>query len=172
VDKFLGSLTDWSKFPPRVLLALTVICGVFVFGGSDFLKTLGLDLIQTQYRPLFGLGFLVFGALLLSFPIAEGGKWIYQKLYYVYDQGEKKKFYLEWFKVLTPPQKEILRGYIDSDTRSRSLDFNDGVVKELVNTGIIYLPGRYSRLSIGWRTDYLIMPWVFTYLKEHPEILV
>jgi hypothetical protein len=62
-------------------------------------------------------------------------------------------------------------------TRSMSLDYKSGIVNELFNAGIIYLPTKISifdsnpRVDDGMYTDYNIHPWVFKYLKEHPEIL-
>ncbi|MCL4559869.1 MAG: superinfection exclusion B family protein [Chloroflexi bacterium] len=177
MEKFLSNLTDWSKFSPRILLALTIICGAFLFGGSDFFKTLGLDTIQTQFRSYFGLGFLFFGALFFSFPAAEVFKWIYNWLKRRFDQYQKEKRYKEWFTHLTPSQKEILRSFIENETRTRSLDYRDGTVGELMNAGIVYLPTnisffeRYPRVDDGMYTDFNIQPWVFKYLKAHPEIL-
>ena len=171
LGKFLGNLTDWSKYPPRVLLVLTLICGAFLFGGSDFFKILGLDIIQAKYRPFFGLGFILFGALFFSFPIMEGVKWIYKWLKHKYDQRKKVKHYKEWFTHLTPTQKVILHSFIENNTRSMTLDFSDGTVKELANAGLIYLPSNLTLFQDEWYTDYNIQPWVFKYLKEHPEIL-
>lgn len=178
MDKFLGSLTDWSKFPPRILFALTIICGAFLFGSNNFFKTLGLGAIQSHYRPYFGMGFLLFGALFISFPVTEGVKWFYGWLKQKYDQRKRTKHYKEWLAILTPAQKEILRAFIDSNTRSMSLDYSDGTVTELMNARIIYLPSNirffnsFPRKLGGMYTDFNIQPWVFKYLKEHPEILI
>jgi hypothetical protein len=178
LKNFLGNITDWSKISPRIFFALTFICGVFLFGGNAFFKTLGLDGIQTQYRPYFGLGFLIFGALFISFPITEVAKWFYNWFKEKYKHQRMIKHYKEWFTHLTPIQKEILRSFIKSNTRSMSLDFKDGTVNELMNAGIIYLPTNISIFKNNPRVDddgmytaYNIQPWVFKYLKEHPELL-
>jgi hypothetical protein len=175
VDKFLSNLTDWYKFPPRILFAITVVCGVFLFGGSDFFKTLGLDTIQYQGRPYFGLGFLLFGALFISFPITEGSKWFYKWLKQKNDQQQKKSAFKKWFAYLTPAQTIILRSFIENNTRSQSLNCADGEVNELKNAGIIYLPTNitfFDRYRLdGMYADFNIQPWVWDYLKKHPETL-
>ena len=177
VEKFLDKITDWSKFSPRILFTLTVICGAFLFGGSSFFKTLGLDSIQTQYRSYFGFGFLLFGALFLSFPMSKGGKRFYYWLQEKYNQQKREKYYREWIAHTTPAQKRILRSFVDNNTRSLSLDFQDGALNELMNAGIIYLPTNISifkrrpRVDDGLYTDYNIQTWVFKYLKEHRELL-
>lgn len=171
LKNFLGSITDWSKIPPRISFTLTVICSAFLFVGSDFFKTLGLDDIQTQYRTYFGLGFVVFGSLFISFPIAAGMKWFYNWQKDKYIQHKRKKLVKEWFTHLTPAQKEILRTFIEKNTRTLSLDYKDGVVNELMNAGIIYLPTAISIFDDEMYTDYNIQAWVFKYLNEHPELL-
>ncbi|MCJ7583798.1 MAG: superinfection exclusion B family protein [Anaerolineales bacterium] len=177
LEKFVSSLSDWSKFPPRVLFALTLICGGFLFGGNSFFKTLGLDEIQTQYRPYFGLGFLLFGVLLISFPIAEGLRRLYHWLIEKYNQRRRFELTKEWLTSLTPAQKKILHSYIDKNTRSLRLDYKDGTVNELMIAGILYLPSNISlfdtnpRVDDGWYTDYNIQPKVYKYLQEHPELL-
>ena len=177
LEKFLGNIIDWNKIPPRILFALTVICGVFVFGGDDLLKYLGLAAIQSRYRPFFGFGFLLFGALFLSYPIATMWKQFSEWLKRESNRRKQEKIYKEWLKRLTPRQKEILRRFVKNQTRSVQLDYTDGAVNELVNAGIIYLPTEISifqrrpRADNGLYTSYNIHPWVYEYLKEHPEML-
>lgn len=177
LSKIINNLTDWAKFSPRILLAFTIICGAFLFGDSDIFITLGLEYIQAQFRPYFGIGFLFFGSLLISFPISEGIKFLYKKLKTKVEQQQRRKIVKDWLLQLTPSQKEILRKFIINDTRSYSLNYEDGSVTELMNAGIIYLPTsisifkRFPRQGNGLYTDFNIQPWVFKYLKDHLELI-
>jgi hypothetical protein len=177
MEKIVSNLSDWSKLPPRVLFAFTLICGCFLFVGESFFSKVGLGVIQMQYRPYFGLGFLFFGALLISFPIAEGIRRVYHLLADIFDQKRRFKHAKEWLDDLTPAQKKILRTYIEKKTRSLSLDYKDGSVHELEIANIIYLPSDLSffdikpRVDNGFYTEYNIQPKIYKYLKEHPELL-
>ena len=173
--KFFSNLIDWSKFSPRILFSLTILCGFFIFGGKGFFATLGLVFIQAEYRPYFGLGFLVFGALFLSFPIAECTKWFYKQLKEIIEQRKKEKNYKDWILLLSKKQIKILRSFIENNTRSMQLDYQDGEVNELINAQFIYLPGNsafFDRHRVdGMYTDFNLHPWVYKYLKNHSELL-
>jgi len=160
--QFLSNLTDWSKLPPIILFALTIVCGLFLFGGIGFFKTLGLEAIQTEFRPYFGFGFLLFGALFLSFPVVNISKWIFDWLEREYKQGKSKKQTKEWLSKITDEQKIILRSFMKKKSRTMSLNIEDGFVKELEIAEIIYLPSAtlfFDRYKLdGMYTDYNMQP--------------
>jgi hypothetical protein len=175
LEKFLGGFLDWSKYSPRVLLALTFLCGFITFGNSEVLTNLGLETIQSEYRPYFGIGFLLSAIMFLSYPLVLVFKWTLEKGRKIIEKTERKKNYISWLKILTETQKVILRTFINKNTRTQQLNYEDGDVLELINAGIIYSPGNimfFDRYKLdGMYTDFNLQPVVYTLLKQHPELL-
>lgn len=175
LGKFLGNLSDWSNYSPRILFALTFICGVFLFGRSEFFTIIGLEVIQTKFRPYFGLGFLLFGSLFLSFPIVEAAKWIYKQGKEKFEHRKIERNYENLLIILTERQKSVLRSFMKKKTRTMQLNYEDGEVCELVNAQILYLPGDtifFDRHKLdGMYTDFNLQPMVFNILKKRPELL-
>lgn len=174
IEKISGNLTDWSKYPPRVLFVLSCLCAAFLFIQPSFFEKIGLAEVQTLGRPYFGFGLLIFGLLFISYPLSNGGRYFWGKIRRKYESYTNMKRILKWLPYLTPSQKNILQEFIDQDTRNMDLDFSNADVKELANIGIIYLPSTLQLFKNDiddFYTAYCMNNWVFTYLKSHPEVI-
>jgi len=69
---------------------------------------------------------------------------------------------------LTEPEKDILRGFIFSGTKTQSLAYESGVVQGLRNARVIYKATNTGHLD-SW--DFNIHDWAWDYLNKHPELL-
>lgn len=160
----LSKWSDWLKLPTKTLAALCIVCGVLLFSGEVFLSTIGLAELVQRYRGYIGGLFLLTLALVIVNTIAATWSffrpWAVQA-YWVW-QGKKR------LKALTPDEKEILRYYIDNQTRSQNLDIKSGTVSNLQRDKIIV---RGSNLGTYFGFDYVIQPWAWDYLNRHPELL-
>jgi len=161
----LSQLTSWLKLPQRVLWALLCCSALLLWGPDWFVSGLGLEQFIATYRMYLGVAFLLLLAATLPTPIQWAGnlaleKWRSQKLL----QARRAQL-----KDLTPEEKEILRNYIEKNTRSQYLDAVDGVTARLEGAGIIY---RAANLSHAY-TDfaYNIQPWAWEHLRENPHLL-
>lgn len=162
-EKFL----NWLKTTPQYLFAISIICAILLFLKSDAIGILGLEEFRTENRTYIGIVFLISTALLASYPIKSLADWakVWLRNYRQYRYG------LDFLKKLSPEQKIIIQKFMDKNTRSMTLEFDDGNVKELATYGIIYLPHRITRLEYGRFTDYNMQPWAFDHLKKHPNLI-
>lgn len=70
------------------------------------------------------------------------------------------------FRLLTPPEKAILKLYISQNTNSLSLDIMDAVLAGLVTKGFIL---RSTTMSYSTHYGHTIQPWAWEYMQKHKE---
>ncbi len=158
-------LVDWIKLSPRHSLAVAIASGVLLFLGDGPLATLGLEQLRAKYRPWIGGIFLLSSVLLLSYPLAALGKRVstwWRDSQFV--RGGRQRL-----RQLTPWEKEILRRFVERETRTQTLNFKDGVVAGLVDDSIIYQSSNLG--TIHGNFAYNIQPWAWKELRKHPELL-
>jgi hypothetical protein len=161
----IGRLVEWIKLSPRHLLPLSLFTGFVLFAPQRWLAVFGLVGFVAEWRPYFGAAFLLSTALLLSAAIVAGYGWVKQKREEVALLRSRR----ERLHHLSEPEKDILRGYIEDQTRTQYLPMHDGVVGGLQAERIIF---RASSLSRGWdEFAYNIQPWAWEYLNKHPKLL-
>lgn len=155
---------DWIKLPTKTLAALCFVFGVMVFSGDAALESFGLKAFVEDYRAYLGVGFLATLALTVVNSLAAVWQFIYPWIAEAYwiRIGRKR------LQSLNPTEKEILRYYIQNQTRSQSLPIQDGTVNALQREKIII---RGSSLGSLYSFDFIIQPWAWEYLNEHPELL-
>ncbi|MFV1977614.1 MAG: superinfection exclusion B family protein [Candidatus Scalindua sp.] len=165
----MEQLFAWMKLPKRVAWPIVFVCALLLWGPADFNKGLGLDLFVEQYRVWVGVVFLFFLATGLT-PLAP---WCYE---YIRNKIEEKRLIdaaKKRVSDLTPEEKEVLRTYIDKNTRSCDLNIQNGVVSGLMSAGFLVLAFKVS--YGGTRGSYTfpvnISDWAWEFLRNHPEIL-
>jgi hypothetical protein len=73
---------------------------------------------------------------------------------------------------LTIEEKQILRGYVEGQTRSMNLNVSSGIVNGLVGESIIYRASNLSNPMAGFMAfSYNIQPWAWDYLNKHRDLL-
>jgi hypothetical protein len=70
---------------------------------------------------------------------------------------------------LTADEKAILRRYITGNTRTQELDPSTVAVASLARDRILTTVTQVRAASDQWA--YTLQPWIWTYLKERPELL-
>ena len=80
---------------------------------------------------------------------------------------ETNKYLLE---NLSKDEKELLREYIDNDTKTRNFSYRNGVAMGLKSCNILFIS---SNLSRGPRLmfPFNIQPWAWEMLKRNPKYL-
>jgi Super-infection exclusion protein B len=161
----IGRLVEWIKLSPGHLVPLSLFTGFLLFAPERWLAVFGLVGFVSQWRPYFGAVFLLSTALLLGAALVSAWGMVKQK------RTEAAFLRGRWERLhhLSEPEKEILRGYIEAQTRTQYLSMADGVVGGLGAERIIY---RAS--SLGQSFDYFaynIHPWAWEYLNAHPKLL-
>jgi len=160
----LTRLFEWVRLPTKTLTAICVAAGILLFANENLLDTLALRELVESIRAYIGVVFLVSLAL---FVVNSAGAilkfvkpWFVQA--YWIRQGKKR------LQMLTPEEKEILRFYIDNQTRSQRLDIKSGTVNALQREKIIV---RGSNLGSFWGFDFIIQPWAWEHLNGNPHLL-
>ena len=74
-------------------------------------------------------------------------------------------------KELTTEEKEILRSYLEENTRCVHFDIRNGVVNELVRFGILYRSSNLSDPYTACDFAFNIDPFVFNFLKENRSLI-
>ena len=160
----LSKLLDWIKLPTKTLAGLCIVSGILIFSSESTLDTFGLKVFVSEYRAYIGIAFLITLALTLINTVSAIWKFIYPWIAEAcwIRLGKKR------LKSLTPKEKEILGYYIKKQTRSQNLPIQDGTVNALEKEKIII---RGSILGSRYGFDYIIQPWAWEYLNNHPELL-
>ena len=120
--------------------------------------------IVSQHRGWVG------GALILSIALlfTMTGAWVF---------GNPASPVVEWWHVrrlrtflytLSPPEKAVLKQYIDRNTSTVSFTIGDGVVGGLVKKRILWQSGN---ASTGFYFDYNLQPWAWEYLQKNPRLV-
>lgn len=160
----LSKWLDSIKLPTKTLAGLCIVFAILIFSSESTLDKFGLKALVSEYRAYSGVGFLVTLALTLVNSITAIWKFIYPWIAqaYLINIGKKR------LKSLTQKEKHILGYYIHNQTRSQNLPIQDGTVNAMQKEKIII---RGSSLGSLYGFDYIIQPWAWEYLNEHPDLL-
>lgn len=160
ISKFL----DWIKLSPRHLAALAIASGFLLFARDKWLETIGLSEFAPKYKAYIGIIFLLACALLASQILS----WLYLRVSERRKWARKIKNATKHLNSLTEEEKGMLRGYIESSSRTQYLPIGSGVVRGLEWDMILIQASDIGDLE-DW--PYNIQPWAWDYLHKHPEIL-
>ena len=161
----ISRFVEWIKLSPRYLLPIFLLTGFLLFAPKGWLGVFGLVGLLEDYRPWFGAAFLLSGALLLSAAITPAWEMVKRKRAESGVLRERQ----ERLHHLSEPEKEILRGYVEGQTKTQYLSMADGVVGGLEAERVLY---RAS--DLGRSVDYFaynMQPWAWDYLNKHPKLL-
>jgi hypothetical protein len=159
-----------AKFFELLKVRIQIIIGAFavdaflVFGPDSFLKKIGVLTYREKGKPYFG--WLL--ALLSVWIVAAIAGFIQEKLQsYFFLRTMKKRL-----SVLTTQEKNVLRRYIEGETRSQYLDIGSPLVQGLAAEGIIYRATSMSSPMHGFGAfGFNIQPWAWEHLNKHRDLL-
>lgn len=162
-------IIEWLKLPTQHLFSLflffAISFAVLVFASDAVLETLGLRDFRSDYRLVLGLGLILSSAALITRLINSALDPVKTAIRERRSLNRRR----ERLRSLTPEERDVLRPYIQNDTRTQYLKLESGIVSGLQSVGIIYRSANIGNLG-GWA--YNIQPWAWDYLKEHPEFVV
>lgn len=176
----IEQLLSWLKLPRHVAWSLVVVSGLLLWGPDTFKTGLGLQPFIDDYRKWIGIVFLFFLVVGLQPLVPFLAKKVidrYSKKKQEKEskqiEQEKKREAEEKLNKLTPGEKEILRYYIQYNTRSQDLNIQNGEVSKLLSDGFIYLASNvsYGGMRGSFTFPVNISDWVWEYVRENPEVL-
>ncbi|WP_054114300.1 super-infection exclusion protein B [Marinagarivorans algicola] len=156
---------DWLKLSGKQAFILCIITSIILFSGDKLIAVLSLTEAKKSLQIWIGLVWLISVSTLVAevgFPLF---KWITQKI----KRHSNLKKYQQRLHALTIEEKELLSEYINRNTRTISINYSNGVVKELEFEMVIRMAS-----NIAYYHDvlpYNIQPWAWDYLTKNPGLL-
>ena len=164
LDSVIKPLLGLLKEPVRYIIGLGIAAAIFVFAPDSIINKLGLLKLRDEGKPYLGFFLLFCIAIVIANIIGFG---VVKYNGYRFLRAVKKRLHR-----LTIEEKQILRGYIEGQTRSLDLDIRSGVVKGLVGEHVIYRVSSISNPMAGLTAfAHNIQPWAWDYLNDHPDLL-
>ena len=155
VSEIIKGLVELLKLAPRYLITLGLTSAFLLFLNQKALEFLGLYDFSVRYKLYLGIC-LVFTTLLFGTYVVSEIFLIIRSFFMKYKQ---RKFIIERLDKLTEDEKQILRFYVANNTRANTLKIDDGVVKGLVNSGIIYQSASLGNLMDGFAHNISNVAW-------------
>lgn len=165
MGELVKPLLELLKLAPRYLVALGLVLGLMVLAPDEFAQRLGLAHFAQNYRPAVGIGFLLCVSLLL----VNAGSWVRRQISEVIATRNFKRQLQQRLRRLTEDEKQILRYYISQQTRANTLRIDDGVVKGLVGSHVIFRSSNTGSLVDGFAHNINELAWDI--LNKNPALL-
>lgn len=166
--EWLKGILDFRKLPPWFLGALAAASGLALIVSGPVATALGLSGAKPEHRFWLGLT-LVFSCSAL---LLRAGGTLWQVLAKRARKCRDLRAYRVALTTLSRQEKEVLRRYLDSGSKTQLLSYTGGIASSLEAAGIIY---RASNISVrgvpGTPFPYNLQPWAWDYLNAHPEAL-
>jgi hypothetical protein len=156
---------EWLKLSAKQAFILCVITSIMLFSGDDLLFKLGLVKAKESLQVWIGLVWLISVSTLLAETIFPSCKWCYQKVKWHFNL----RTYQQRLHDLTIEEKELLAEYIEKNTRTTSINYSNGVAKELESAKVIRRASNMSHYHDVF--PYNIQPWAWEYLTKNPDLL-
>lgn len=156
----------FEKLTPthQALFALT--CLATLLAPTSVTDRLGVTKFTQDNRQWFFLAFLVVGVVFVAGRI-EHVRNVKRK---VSATEKRKQAILERLHRLTEEEKQILRFYIATKSKTNVLRVDNGVVNGLVAAGIIRMSAPFGDILDGCAYNITELAW--EYLNEHHELLM
>lgn len=162
---WLENLGSWIKLDPRYLLPVAAATGLLLFEPSQFVATLGLSSLVSEWRPLAGLVFLVSICLLASHALIAAALGVRG----MNDKARRFRRGKEHLRNLSPVEKELVAKYLLSGNKTHYFEASDGVANGLAMAGILFTP---SSIGDVFSWAFNVQPWAWKYLQNHPELVL
>jgi len=159
------TILEVLKLAPRYLIALAISAGLFLFVPDKWLKVVDIYDFAHNYRPWFAITF-VFSCVLL---VIDWSIKINARIKHSKATAEASNRRLQRLHRLTEAEKQILRFYIQNNTRTNVLRIDDGVVNGLVTARIIFPAANVGNIIEGLAHNISDFAW--DYLQKHQHLL-
>ncbi len=161
---WLKYIFGWLKIPANYFLPILVASAFGLFASDDLLQFIGIAVWRTDGKPYLGSVFIVslaivgchFGTLVVQ--------WLVAKYEYALGILRARKS----LKCLSTEEQKVLARYLRGKTRTQLFHIDDGVVRGLVASKILY-----AALTQGdiYKFPINMQPWAWAYLNKHPELV-
>lgn len=156
---WINAVLEVVRLSWQIQLALFITAVVVVVCPGSWAAAVGVSELVLTIRPYcFVLGLLM--SVLLTINLVE--------LLSRYLIDERR--YMRVLRELSDDERELLRSYIEGNTKTQSLPISDGVAGGLVGIHVLYRASNVGHPG-GVSFPFNIQPWAWTRLKRSPELL-
>jgi hypothetical protein len=160
----LSKLFELLKIPIEHRIGAFVVSAAIVLLPDKWLTAAGVLQYREKGKPYFWLLFIL---VTISLIAAIVGVIKFKIQGYCFKRSSQKRLLL-----LTTDEKNVLRRYIEGETRSLYLDIGSPLVQGLVDEKIIYRSTNISSPMHGFGAfGFNIQPWAWEYLNDHRDLL-
>jgi Super-infection exclusion protein B len=157
------SIAEWIKMAlnPAIAWIVLICSSIFLTSPDNVLKRLGVDSIRREFLGWFGCAFI--------FSISAV---LYHIAYILYRKVAKYLQYLSDVESryrLAPPEKAILKRYIDGRSKTQSLQFSNPNVQSLIAENVLFFTAFIGQLDDV--TTIHISSWAWDHLNKHRNLL-
>ena len=150
----------------RLIAPVVLALGLALFVPDDLLHRLGLLSLRQQYQPYLGAAFLLSSCILVCRGAVAAFGWIQQHA----GEYQRLRRARAGLHRLSTEEQDLLRGYLEGQTKTLAFPLSSGVAAGLRHTGVIYRSADLGRGG-GFSFDHNIQPWAWKYLHKHPELV-
>ena len=165
MSELFKPMLELLKLAPRYLVALGLVLGVIILAPDELAQRLGIAHLAQDYRPAIGVGFLLCVSLLLVSVAGWAGRIVGD----LFATRKFKRQLQQRLARLTEDEKQILRYYISQQTRANTLRIDDGTVKALVGSHVIFRSANTGNMTEGFAHNINEIAWDM--LQENPALL-
>lgn len=141
---------DFLKLAPKSSWTVFMVCAILLFSPASLQQILGTTSFVDNYRQWIGF------VLIMSFSV-----WSTPILIKLFHRFQNNRNVKQRLKNLTEPEKQILRYYVELNTRSNRLRMDNGDVHALVKARILY----------SSRSGYIITDLAWDFIHKNPHLL-
>src|SRR5438309_984245 len=134
MTEWLKGLLEWLKTSPRYFFPLAVASAIVLFLPESVIKPLGLLTLRLEGQVYLGAAFLFSSCVIVCDGFLKALAWGRRK----YDKHVALRNLIRRLEKLTPNEQELLRRYLEDQTRTQHFHVEDGVVSCLVQADILY----------------------------------
>lgn len=165
LSEVIKSVLEFLKVAPRYFVAVAIITAFLLFAPVEWLERIGLSSFVSDNRKWLGLALLVSAVLWGVYAVSSAGKAVQR----VARRSRLERKVVSKLRSLTEDEKQILRYYLENNTRANTLRVDDGVVQGLVASRIIFRSASMGSVIEGFAHNISDLAW--DYLHCYPEIL-
>ena len=151
----------------KIVLAIGTAAALFI--PRDITTKFFGFALEGFLRTTIGVLFLVFSSFSIAELTYEFFKIVGKGIKDAISELRSSKQLIRDLHSLSDKEQEYLATFQRDNTISQNMPYNDGITQSLVYKKIVFLASRVSESGLYF--PYNINPKVWTYIKEHPELL-
>jgi len=147
---------------PKLMLPVCILSAFLLFSPAHLIAAIGLSQFVAGNRAWIGLSFLASASLLIS----HCARTYLPRGIKVLNLARKRRFRA---RALSEDEKQLIRGYINNNTRTLYYTLDDGVVSGLVREGFLERATSVSNRETAFAFN--ITDWAYEYFTDHRELI-